>query len=143
MSEPRGEYPQPVTDADNRPFLEGWAEGRLMLQTCGGCGRVFFYPRPLCPHCWSDKLAWHAASGRGKVVSFSLIYRPNHPSFFDEVPIILAEVELAEQVPILARIVEVEADAMRLGLEVELLAPRDAPRYPLPTFRARSSGRTA
>lgn len=139
MSDLGQRYPQPVVDADNRPFLDGWAEGRLMLQTCVGCGRVFFYPRPLCPHCWSNELIWFAAAGTGSVISFTLIHRPNHPSFLDEVPIILAEVRLAEQVPILARIVETEADTMCVGLAVELLTPPKALLYPLPTFRSSQS----
>ena len=30
------------------------------------------------------------ASGKGRIVSYSLVYRPNDPAFNDEVPIILA-----------------------------------------------------
>ena len=91
-------YPQPYADADNRPLIEGWRAGQLVLQVCGGCGRTVFYPRPACPYCWSAELSWKAASGRGSIVSFSLVNRPNDPAFFPEVPIILAEIRIEEEV---------------------------------------------
>lgn len=128
-------YPQAQEDGDNRGFLEAWRRGSLAIQACGGCGRSFFYPRPLCPHCWSDKLGWRTLSGEGEVVSFSLIYRPNHASFFDEVPIVLAEIAVADGVTLLGRIVGAEADKIRTGMMVRLVGPSEASRYPLPTFR--------
>ena len=132
MSEPRPAYPEPVPDADNRALLEGWREGRLFLQHCGGCGRSVFYPRPMCPFCWSTNLVWRKSEGRGEIVSFSLIHRPNHPSFVDEVPIVLAEVRLAEGALLLARVL---SQAPRTGLKISLLPLPEARRYPLPIFR--------
>ena len=132
MSEPHLSYPEPVLDADNRPLLEGWREGRLFLQHCGACGRSVFYPRPMCPFCWSTDLVWRESGGRGEIVSFSLIHRPNHPSFVDEVPIVLAEVRLAEGALLLARVL---SDAPQTGLKISLLPASVAHRYPLPIFR--------
>ena len=128
-------YPQPQGDRDNAAFLEAWRQGRLLLQACGDCGRSFFYPRPLCPHCWSDALSWKPVPGRGEVVSFSLIHRPNHPSFFDEVPILLAEIRVAEGVTLLARIVGAAPDSICSGMPVRLVSKGEASRYPLPTFQ--------
>jgi len=133
-------YPQAIADADNRHFLEEWREGRLAFQACGSCGRKFFYARPLCPHCWSDALAWEAAGGEGEVVSYSLVYRPNHPSFLGEVPIALAEIRLREGVTLLARVVGAAPESLRSGMSVRLLSKSEAGRYPLPTFRPRQSG---
>jgi len=132
MTHPSASYPQPREDLDNRPFLEAWRDGRLRLQTCSECRRSFFYPRPRCPHCWSDRLVWDELPGEGEVVSFSLIHRPNHSSFFDEVPIVLAELRVAEGVTLLARIVGVSSDMVRTGMRVHLL--KQPNRYPLPTF---------
>jgi len=129
-------YPQPEEDSDNRAYLAAWREGRLRIQACGDCGRRFLYPRPLCPHCWSAALSSEDAAGSGKIVSFSLIWRPNHPSFLDEVPIALAEVRLAEGIPLLARIVGIAPPEIRSGLAVRLVAAPEAARYPLPTFTA-------
>lgn len=127
-------YPVPAEDEDNRPMLQAWREGRLVLPACQSCGRTFFYPRPLCPHCWSDTLRWREASGEATVVSFSLVRRPNDPAFFDEAPIVLAELMLAEGVAMLARIVDVAPDAVASGMRVSLVGPPRAARFGLPTF---------
>lgn len=134
MTETIPQYPQPVADADNRPFLDGWRQGRLCLQHCGNCGKTVFYPRPLCPHCWSTDLEWRQASGRGTVVSYSRIFRPNHPAFNDEVPIILAEIQLAEGAALLARILD---DDVHSGMAVTLATSAEATeRFPLPIFQS-------
>ena len=135
MTDPVEPYPVPAEDADNRPMLEAWRGGRLLLPACRDCGRLFFYPRPLCPHCWSDALDWRAACGRGRIVAFSLVRRPNHAAFFPEAPIVMAEIRLEEAVAMLARIVEVDAGSVRSGMPVEALPLPQASRYPLPTFR--------
>ena len=131
---PHPAYPQPRADADNRRFLEEWREGRLVFQACGSCGHKFLYARALCPQCWSDALSWVSAKGEGEVVSFSLIYRPNDPAFFDEVPIALAEIRLLEGPALLARIVGAHPGSLKSGMLVCLLSKPEASRFPLPTF---------
>jgi uncharacterized OB-fold protein len=127
-------YPQPREDADNAAFLAAWRSGQLLIQHCGRCGRSVFYPRPVCHHCWSDRLESRRASGRGKVVSYSLVHRPNHPAFNDEVPIVLAEVALEEGALILARLIDCDPGRVQSGLAVRLPSPEVCARYPLPVF---------
>jgi uncharacterized protein len=133
MSEHAGR-PQAHSDADNREFLAAWQAGRLVVQACGDCGRSFFYPRPLCPHCWSDRLEWRDLPGDGEIVSFSLVYRPNHSAFVGEVPIVLAEIKVAAGVTMLCRVVGARPASLRAGLPVRLVRSSQAARYPLPTF---------
>lgn len=128
-------YPQPIEDEDNRPFLDGWRSGRLFLQQSRQGGPLFFYPRPICPYSGSRDLEWKEVSGMGRIVSYSLVMRPNDPSFNDEVPIILAEIELEEGASLLGRIVQTDATRVGSGASVELLPPTQAGRYPLPAFR--------
>ena len=128
-------YPVPREDADNAAFLDAWRNGRLLLQSCDTCGKVIFYPRPLCPYCWSDRIVSFEAKGTGRIVSYSLVYRPNDPAFNDDVPIVLAEVELAEGASLIARIVECQPEHVRSGRAVELPALSTRLRYPLPVFR--------
>lgn len=135
MSETTPAYPQPREDTDNAAFLAGWRRGQLIIQRCGGCGTAFFYPRPLCPHCWSAELADAASAGRGTIVSYSVIERPNDPAFNSETPILLAEVRLSEGASLLARIVGCRREDVSSGLEVELPPADVAARYPLPVFR--------
>ena len=133
-------YPQPRVDRDNQHFIDEWRDGgRLAFQTCGACGQKFFYPRPLCPHCWSDGLSWTPAQGAGEIVSFSLVYRPNDPAFFDEAPIALAEIRIAEGPTLLARIIGAAPDSIRTGMPVRLVPKSEAGRFPLPAFKPEKS----
>lgn len=135
MSTDRPSYPQPQEDAVNAPFLAAWRKGVLALQRCKGCGKAIYYPRAMCPFCWSADLEWFEASGRGEVVSHSLVWRPNDESFLPEVPIVLVEVELAEGALMLTRVVGADREKARGGAAVTLVPMPEAARYPLPTFR--------
>lgn len=128
-------YPQPARDSDNAAFLDAWGEGRLFVQHCRDCQRTFFYPRPFCLHCWSPRLETVESTGRGTVVSFSLVRRPNDPAFNDEVPIILAEVEVAEGALLIARIIDAPEESVHSGLAVELAPLERGEQFPLPVFR--------
>ena len=135
MSVDQPAYPRPQEDAINAPFLAAWRKGALALQRCRGCGKAIYYPRAMCPYCWSDALDWFEASGRGTVVAHSLVWRPNDESFLPEVPIVLVEVALAEGPLMLTRVVGADREKARAGAAVALVAMPEAARYPLPTFR--------
>ncbi len=128
-------YPAPREDADNAAFLSGWRQGRLMIQLCADCGKSIFYPRPMCPYCWSARVEAHEANGRGRIVSYTLVYRPNDPAFNDQIPIVLAEVELVEGASMIARIVDCHVDEVRSGRSVQLPTRATCERYPLPVFQ--------
>lgn len=123
----------PVPDAVTRPFWEGVAEGVLRLQRCAGCGRHVFYPRAVCPFCASAELAWVEAAGVGTVHSFTVVHRAP-AEYRDEVPYVVALVDLDEGVRMMTRLVDVEPAAVRVGMPVEV-AIRGEPR--LPCFRPR------
>jgi uncharacterized OB-fold protein len=123
----------PVPDAVTAPFWEGVAEGVLRIQRCASCGRHVFYPRVVCPHCGGTDLAWVEATGAGRVHSFTVVHRAP-PDYRDEVPYVVALVELEEGVRLMTRLVDVEPAAVCVDLPVEV-AMRGEPR--LPCFRPR------
>jgi uncharacterized protein len=55
----------PSTDSETQPFWDALKDGKFLLRHCNACGRDHYYPRPFCPTCWSDDVAWKEASGRG------------------------------------------------------------------------------
>ena len=126
--------PHPQADADNAAFLDAWKEGRLIYQRARSGGRPFLYPRPICPYTGSRDLVWEEASGAGRVISFSLVMRPNHPAYHEDVPICLAEIELDEGPRLLARIVGEGRDAVTSGERVTIVPREEAGRYPLRPF---------
>jgi uncharacterized OB-fold protein len=106
-----------------------------VLQHCGDCGLIVFFPRALCPRCWSERLEWKPSTGRGTIVSYSRVYSHVTEPFASESPIVLAEIALADGGALLARVVTSQPEAIESGQRVELVPMPDAARYTLPTFR--------
>ncbi|MBZ9742683.1 MULTISPECIES: Zn-ribbon domain-containing OB-fold protein [unclassified Mesorhizobium] len=88
--------PAPTITALTQPFWNAAAQGRLKIQHCEDCGKAVFYPRSMCPHCWSKRLVWKEASGRGHLKSFSQVHKPGHPGWLPAAPYVVGLVELAE-----------------------------------------------
>ena len=91
--------PIPVPTPETQPFWNGCAEGVLRIQRCADCGRPYFYPRPVCPACGSQNVAWFTASGRATLYSYVINYRPA-PGFEDETPYAIAVVERPVRGPV-------------------------------------------
>ena len=110
--------PRPQATPTSAPFWAGLAEERVRLQRCDGCGAWVHYPRSRCPHCLSDRLAWHDVSGHGTILTFTVARQPTARPFADESPQLLAVVELDEGVRMTTTIVGVEPEAVAVGLLV-------------------------
>ena len=110
--------PRPVPTPVSQPFWDALREERVELQRCDACGRWVYYPRSRCPACLSDRLTWTPVDGLGTVYTFTVAEQPTAPPFADEVPQLLAVVELTEGVRLSTTLVDVERDAIRVGLPV-------------------------
>lgn len=54
MSETK-KYPTPVTNPESAPFWEAAKQGKFMIKRCTACGEPHYFPRSICPFCFSDK----------------------------------------------------------------------------------------
>lgn len=88
--------PRPRISPDNRPFWEGCRARRLLLPFCTDCGKAHLPPGPVCPHCFSDDLAWRESSGLGTVSSWTIVHKVWFPAFAADVPYNVIQVELEE-----------------------------------------------
>lgn len=129
--------PRPdVNDAAAAPYWEAAARHELMLPRCDGNGLVFFPPREFCPGCWSDDLSWQPMSGGGTVWTFTEV----HVAFYDDtwaddVPYVVAVIELDEGPHLLANIVEPDTDRLAIGDRVEVTFEDRHEGLSLPMFR--------
>jgi hypothetical protein len=116
----RGSLPKPRPDPTpvSQPFWDALREERVELQHCDDCGRWVYYPRSRCPACLSDRLTWTPVDGRGVVYTFTVAEQPTAPPFADEVPQLLAIVELTEGVRMSTTLVGVEPAAIAIGMSV-------------------------
>ena len=110
--------PRPEPTPTSAPFWSALDDDQVRLQRCDACGAWVHYPRARCPRCLSDRLAWHDVSGHGTVLTFTVSRQPTARSFSDEVPQLLAVVELDEGVRMTTTLVDVEPDAITVGMPV-------------------------
>jgi uncharacterized OB-fold protein len=121
-------------DSDSRPYWEGLKQGELRIQRCDSCGRAVFYPRSLCPHCFSDQLSWIVASGKGSIYSYTVVHQTFGP-FAVQTPFIIAIVELEEGVRMMSRILDAPRVQVAIGLPVQVTFESVGDDMMLPYFR--------
>ena len=112
--------PLPVVQPWSEPFWEGTKNGKLFIQHCKDCDSNIFYPRKICPECWSDNLDWIESCGKGTISTFSTAYTLVEPCFEDELPYTLGFIDLDEGIRMMSRIVDCEPEYITLGMRVEV-----------------------
>ncbi|HKZ79874.1 MAG TPA: Zn-ribbon domain-containing OB-fold protein [Pyrinomonadaceae bacterium] len=127
--------PLPKPDQDSVAYWEAARRHELLLQQCSACNKFRFYPRCICPYCFSDKFEWRQAAGRGTVYSFTIIHRAPFPAFRDKVPYVLALIELTEGVRMMTNILECEPNMVEIGMPVEVTFEDVTEEVTLPQFR--------
>ncbi len=127
--------PMPAPDADTVRFWEGLREGKLLLQHCHECGHIQYYQQALCRACGGETLTHRAASGRGKVHSFSVVHRAPGPAFKSDVPYAVLLVELVEGPRMISTYVGGDPSEVTFDMEVMLVCEPVSPDVTLPRFR--------
>ncbi|MFN8024952.1 MAG: OB-fold domain-containing protein [Acidimicrobiia bacterium] len=102
--------PRPQPTPLTQPFWDGLREEKVRLQRCGACDTWVYYPRARCPRCLSGDLTWHEVSGNGHLFSFTVTHQPTTFQFADEMPQVIAIVELDEGVKLTTTLVGRVAD---------------------------------
>lgn len=128
--------PVPIVDGDSSVFWEGCKANKLLIQRCRSCQTPIFYPRAMCPSCMSMDLDWVESTGQGVVYSYTIARRPAHPSFADDVPYVVALIDLDEGVRMLSNIVGCDVNEVRCGKPVRVVFEERAD-YRLPVFELR------
>jgi len=74
-------------------------------------------------------------SGRGNVVSFVVFRRVYHEAFRNQVPYVVAVIDLEEGVRFMSRLVDVAPESCHAGMAVEVVFSPVADGVTLPLFR--------
>ncbi|MYZ49500.1 Zn-ribbon domain-containing OB-fold protein [Propylenella binzhouense] len=89
-------------------------QGRLLIQRCESCGKHVFFPRSICPHCWSESLAWVEPKGSGTVYSTTTVRRkPDAGGDYN-----VSLVDLDEGVRMMSRVDGVPPGEVKIGMRV-------------------------
>lgn len=98
-----------------------------MIGSCTSCGKVHWYPRAICPHCFSDKTELKEAKGTGEVYTFSVMKR-------SKIPYAIAYIKLDEGPKMMTNIVDTDLDAITIGQKVKLIFKETEDGPPVPMF---------
>ena len=124
---PERKIPAPVPTPDTEAFWQGARAHRLLLPRCASCGRLHWYPRPVCPFCFADIVEQVEATGHGTIYAFSVARRTPEP-------FAIAYVTLAEGPTVLTNLVGCDFDRLRIGQAVRLVWADAEGGPPVPTF---------
>lgn len=127
--------PMPVVNPWAKPFWEAARQEKLQVQKCQDCGKFVFYPRIVCPYCFSDSLEWVQIDGKGTVYSYTVVEN-NAPSFFQQdMPYVVAIVRLQEGIQMMSNIVECDPYSVECDMPVEVVFVKANEEFTLPMFR--------
>lgn len=116
----------PVRSPETEKYWDAASESRLLYGHCSDCGKPHYYPRRICPYCFSSTVEWKESSGLGTLFAFSL-FRRGRP------PYVSAWVTLDEGVTLMTNITDCDAGSLQIGNRVEVVfkAAEDGQLVPL------------
>ncbi len=117
------EMPVPHPTIDDREFWEYCQKGELRFQSCGACGRVRQPPRPLCPHCLSEKSVWISAPDEALLHSFTIVHQVAFEGVRSVVPYNVAIVRYPslENVRLISNVLDATAADLRFDMPLRLV----------------------
>ena len=110
----------PEIDQDSATFWDSAREHKVKIQRCDSCGKFRFPPSPSCYYCGQIGATWKLIEGIGTVYSWIVIHHPVDKRLANEVPFIVALVEIAEGPRIVGRMHESNPENMRAGMAVQI-----------------------
>jgi uncharacterized OB-fold protein/acyl dehydratase len=130
---PRAKRPRPALTLDNKWWFDAANDHRLMIQRCSQCQTLRHPPRPRCDKCGSYE--WNAleASGKGTVYSFVVAHYPQVPAF--DYPLPIGLIDLEEGTRIVADLVDVAPEDVKVGMAVEVVWQDHDEELTLPGFK--------
>jgi uncharacterized OB-fold protein len=127
--------PLPTVSGETKPFWDACRRGQLLIQKCDKCDEYQYYPRGICANCWSEDIKWVTSSGKGTVWTYTVTYQNRTPGFAEEVPYVLALVELEEGVRMFTNIIECPPREVAIGMPVEVTFRQANNQISVPYFK--------
>ncbi|MCD0503807.1 Zn-ribbon domain-containing OB-fold protein [Bordetella petrii] len=118
---------------ESAPFQQAAADGSFVIPRCRHCGQAHWYPRALCPFCFSADVRWEPASGRGTVYTYTIMRRAK-PAYA------VGYVQLEEGPAVMTNLVECPFDTLHIGMPVAVRFEPAANGVLVPLFGPAASG---
>jgi uncharacterized protein len=125
--------PVPTPSPISAPYWDACGRGELVFLRCDNCGTIARRPASLCGNCLGRALSWVPGSGRGRLYSWTVVWRPQHPSF--AVPYAPAIVALDEGWYMMSAVVGCEPEDLRADMPLVVEFHPAGDEITLPYFR--------
>lgn len=86
---------------------------------CKGCGRIHFPPRKVCDGCRGREFELRPMAETGRVLTYTVI-RVAPPAFAQEVPYVVAVLEMDDGARMLTQVADVAPEDMKTGMRIRL-----------------------
>jgi uncharacterized OB-fold protein len=120
--------PAPPVTIESKPFWDAATEGRFLIKRCGACGEPHWYPRALCPFCFSEDTRWEESPGEGVIYTYSVMHRS--PTG----PYAIGYVTLNEGPAVLTNFVDTDLAKLHIGQKVKVKFQETEGGPPVPVF---------
>jgi uncharacterized OB-fold protein len=127
-------------DEPSAPFFDAAADGRLLIRRCAACGHwIAPYMRmgvtlDRCPACTSDRLEWAEASGRGTLVTWTVVHQAGRRRADDEHGAHPVGVVELDEGPWLTARLDADGTDLAAGMELQVAFVRPGGGEPVPVF---------
>lgn len=116
--------PIPVKTPDNQPYWDAADQHELVLQKCDTCQSYNHPPGPACAKCGSTEVSWESQGQdiSGTVYSYIVSHRPFLPGFQDNLPLVIAVIELSHlpEVKIIGNVIDCQIEDVKIGTPVKM-----------------------
>lgn len=127
--------PMPKPSKWSRPFWDAAKQHKLVLKKCKDCGHIDHPPYLYCTNCHSDNAEWIEASGKGKLYAYAINeYMVPFP-FWDDMPYVVAMVDLEEGVRMISNIVDCDQDKLKNGMDLVVVFDDVSKEFTLPKWK--------
>lgn len=100
-------------------FYKFLAQRKLMAGKCLKCGKIHLPPRPLCDNCFSTQFEWIPVSGKGKLLTYTVIHIA--PIQFQTMaPYTVGIVQLKNSLKIPGMITGVTPEQLEIGMSLTI-----------------------
>ena len=120
-------------------FYKFLNQGKLMAGKCQKCGKTHLPPRPLCDVCYSQQFSWVEVSGKGKLLTYTII-NVAPAQFQNLAPYAVGIVEFEGGLKIPGMIQDIAQEKLKIGMELTLdfgtcSQPQQWPAWPRYCFK--------
>lgn len=114
--------PLPSVEPINQEFWDGLKARRFLVPKCQNCGDWNWIPYPACRTCLSEDQKWTEVSGKGKIMTFSVVHRA--PITFGKDPYGVVLLELEERprsLVVLGNTIDTDLDSLKIGMPMKIV----------------------